>query len=1020
MCGDAAKQEKPRVDVVQESLNGTPTSHCRLRTSHYFVGHLPTAPPAPQSSFFLLPFGPFSASIYNILLMKFLPILLLPLTLLLSGSLCAQISFTKHNDLLTPVNHYSGVAIAVVDVNSDGLDDIVRLNQGKNLSISYQTAPNQPFTVQMLDPVSNLSQWGMCVADIDNNGICDILSGGRYDGVKFITANADGSAFNTYTMTAPQTFVQAVNFFDVNNDGLLDAFVCHDDGVSRIFGNNGDGTYTFQLDWIDLTTFPMSDNSGNYGSVWSDVNNDGLTDLYIAKCRQGVTDPTDPRRINQLFLNNGDGTYTQDIDDESGLRIGAQSWTADFGDIDNDGDFDCFITNHDVSCQLLENDGSGHFTDISIAAGIENTIQGTAIQGVFRDFDNDGYVDILVAGSEHYLLKNNGDKTFTVENNPFDNQDMESFAIGDLNNDGFQDVYGGYAEIYTTPSDIPDALWLNSGNDNHFFGLNLRGVQSNRNGVGAKIYLYSALGIQVREVRSGESYGIMNSMQIHFGMGQETQIDSVVVNWPSGTRDVLSQPAVNQYVTLFEGGCQALPVVITAAGNTTFCSGESVAIDAPAGFIYKWSTGDTTQSVIAASSDNYKVTVTNTEGCSSVSNVIRIIVDPVEIPGLSVEGDTVFCLGGVVQLNSSPAASYLWSNGETTQSILAYESGVYTVTTQGLCDNFISAPVSVNVLFGEVPTVTGDTIAVDGSATLSASGTNLNWYANEGDNTPIFTGEIFETPNLGATTTYWVSGTTTFDTPNAFVGMVNHEGAVNSDNNYNGTLIFDCFAPFKLHSTKVYTNKAGKRKVDLINSDGQVIQSVTVDLLVGTTIIDLDFDIPAGNDFVLTTDASINESALGSGGPQLYRSNQGITFPYVINDVVSIKNSSFGLQRYYYFYNWEVDFYGYECNSEKIPVTAVVDSSIVSTAVPGWAGALRMYPNPTSAALTTEMDGFVGGSLQVTVKNAQGSTLQTRQLELPAGHAVFQTNLAQYPQGIYWLGLATEKGAVQRKVVISY
>ena len=933
--------------------------------------------------------------------MKFLPILLFPLTLLLSGSLCAQISFIKQTDLLTPVNHYSGVAIAVVDVNGDGLDDIVRLNAGKYLSISYQTAPNQPFTVQFLDPVSTVSQWGMCVADIDNNGICDILSGGRYDGVKFITANTDGSVFSTYTMTAPQTFVQGVNFFDVNNDGLLDAFVCHDDGVARIFGNNGDGTFTFQLNWIDLTTFPMSDNSGNYGSVWSDVNNDGLTDLYIAKCRQGVTDPTDPRRINQLFLNNGDGTYTQDIDDASGLRIGAQSWTADFGDIDNDGDFDCFVTNHDVSCQLLENDGAGHFTDISIPANIENTIQATAIQGVFRDFDNDGYVDILVAGRAHYLLKNNGDKTFTVVDHPFDNQDMESFAIGDLNNDGFQDVYGGYAEIYTTPSDIPDALWLNTGNDNHFFGMNLRGVQSNRNGVGAKIYLYSALGTQVREVRSGESYGIMNSMQIHFGMGQETQIDSVVVRWPSGARDVLIQPAVNQYITLFEGGCQADAVTITAAGNTTFCSGQSLVIDAPAGFIYKWNTGDTTQSVIAITSDNYKVTVTNAEGCSSVSNVIHVIVDPVETPSLTALGDTVFCLGGSVQLSASPANAYLWSNGATTQSIEASESGTYTVTTQGLCNNFISAPVTVNVLVGETPTIVGDTIAVDSSATLSAVGTNLNWYANEGDDTPVFSGEIFETPNLGVTTTYWVSATSSFGAPPEFVGMLNHQGSVNIDNTYNGTLIFDCFAPFKLRKTKVYTNKAGTRKIDLLNSNQEVIQSKTVDLLVGTSVINLDFDVPAGNDFELTTEASVNMSSIGTADPQLYRSSSGIEFPYVIDEVVSIKNSSFGLERYYYFYNWEIGFANYECNSVRVPVVAVVDSSIVSAPVPAWARALRVYPNPTTAALTTELDGFAGGSILVTVKNAQGSTLQSRQLELPAGHVVFQTNLASYPKGVY-------------------
>ncbi|MBL7782880.1 MAG: CRTAC1 family protein, partial [Saprospiraceae bacterium] len=645
--------------------------------------------------------------------MKFLPSLLVPLTFLFSGNLVAQIGFTKHTELLTPSEHYSGIAIGVTDVNGDGLDDIIRLDQGQILSVSYQAAPNQPFTLLQLSSVSNESQWGMCAADVDNNGYSDFMSGGSYDGIKFITANEDGTDYNTVVMSAPQTFVQNVNFADVNNDGWLDAFVCHDDGVARIFGNNGDGTFTYQQNWIDLTTVPVSDNSGNYGSIFSDVNNDGLMDLYIAKCRQGVNNPADARRINQLFLNNGDGTFTQDITNASGLRIGAQSWTADFGDIDNDGDFDCFITNHDVSSQLLENDGSGHFTDITASAGFLNAIPGTHMQGVFRDFDNDGYIDILVSGSSHYLLKNNGNKTFTIESNHFDNNDIESFAIGDLNNDGFQDIYAGYANIYTTPSNIPDALWLNNRNSNSYFGLNLRGVQSNRDGIGSKIYLYSALGIQVREVHSGQSYGIMNSMQVHFGMGQETQIDSVVVYWPSGTHDVLVNPALNQYLTLYEGGCQAPPVIIAAAGSTTICSGQSVRLDAPVDFTYQWSNGETTASINVTEEGNYKVTVTNGEGCSSVSNVIRVIVDPVETPTLTVQGDTVFCAGGSVQLSSSTASAYTWSNGATTQSITVSESGTYFVTTQGLCNEFTSTSVSVDVLSSEAPLVQGDTIAID-------------------------------------------------------------------------------------------------------------------------------------------------------------------------------------------------------------------------------------------------------------------------------------------------------------------
>ncbi|MGI9158841.1 MAG: FG-GAP repeat domain-containing protein, partial [Saprospiraceae bacterium] len=345
-------------------------------------------------------------------------------------TLAAQINFTNHTHLLSPNKHYSGVAIAVLDMNGDGRDDIIRMNLGYLASVAYQQEPNMPFNTTPLQALGNESQWGMCAGDVDNNGFPDLLAGGFYDNIKILMADDNGANYNLIQLTQPTTFTQCVNFADINNDGHLDAFICHDDGEARIFGNDGTGNLVYQPGWINLATVPLSDNSGNFGSVWSDVDDDNDLDLYIATCRQGVNSPADGRRINQLFLNNGNGTYTQDTDNTSGLRIGAQSWTADFGDIDNDGDFDCFITNHDVKSQLLLNDGSGHYTDISAASGIE-IIGGLPIQGVFRDFDNDGYVDILVAGSIHYLLRNNGNRTFTAVPSVFDSNQMESFAIGD-------------------------------------------------------------------------------------------------------------------------------------------------------------------------------------------------------------------------------------------------------------------------------------------------------------------------------------------------------------------------------------------------------------------------------------------------------------------------------------------------------------------------------------------------------------------------------------------------------------
>ena len=162
--------------------------------------------------------------------------------------------------------------------------------------------------------------------------------------------------------------------------------------------NDGSGELNYSLDGNLFTKFSGQEmNSGNYGNVWSDVNGDGLMDYYIAKCRQGSTSMTDARRINQLWLNNGDGTFTEAAE-AFGLDIGFQSWTAEFQDIDNDGDMDCFITNHDAASQLFENIDNTTFVDISATSGID--VRGLPIQATMKDFDNDGFVDVFVSGTD--------------------------------------------------------------------------------------------------------------------------------------------------------------------------------------------------------------------------------------------------------------------------------------------------------------------------------------------------------------------------------------------------------------------------------------------------------------------------------------------------------------------------------------------------------------------------------------------------------------------------------------------
>ena len=369
-------------------------------------------------------------------------------------------------------------------------------------------------------------------------------------------------------------------------------------------------------------------------------------------------------------------------------------------------------------------------------------------------------------------------------------------------------------------------------------------------------------------------------------------------------------------------------------------------------------------------------------------------------------------------LSCSTANSYLWSTGETTQSILVSQSGQYTVAAQGLCSMFSSAPINIDVITPISPTVEPDTIMTGESTTLLVEGDHITWYDSPGGETVLATGNTFTTPLLTNNTTYWVSNSLMSHPPNDFVGMVDHQGTAYSDNATNAGLIFDCFSPFILAKTKVITATAGERKIDLLKANGDLIQTKTVNIPIGTTVIDLDFDVPVGTDYVLTTDATVNQANLGSISPQLRRSNQDVAYPYQIPGVVSIKNSNFNLDRYYYFYNWEVAFYGYTCESELVPVTVVVEEQSGSATLPAWAEGLRIFPNPGSGIVNVEIQGFSGAELLTAVKNSQGQTLQTRHFKAGAGNASFQTDLSQFPAGIYWIELASEGGVTQRKLMI--
>ncbi|MEZ5327544.1 MAG: FG-GAP-like repeat-containing protein [Verrucomicrobiales bacterium] len=481
------------------------------------------------------------------------------------------LQFTDATSILPNTNVHSGVAMGIADMNGDGMDDLVRLSGAQETLIEFQHSDGT-FGHYTMGFAFGAKQWGLALADADGDGMSDFVVGGYYDGLKFFRANSTGTAWTPTNLPGPGIFLQAVNFADIDNDGWLDIFACHDDAESHKYRGDGAGWFTFDPSMLD-TSAPPSDSSGNYGTTWSDYDGDGDVDLYISKCRGGVADPADKRRINKLMRNNGDGTFT-DVAAAAGMAFGEQSWTADFADIDNDGDLDCFVGNHGAASYMMRNNGNGTFTNVTGASGINENF--SVIQVAFRDFDNDGWIDLLMVGSEHRLYLNDGDGTFTLSANLFTADKIESCAVGDLNHDGFVDVYAGYARIYNTPTAIADRLFLNAGNDNHYLAVQLQGTSSNRQGIGARVELTGAWGTQVREVRAGESYGVTYSRTAHFGLGAQPGASSLTVVWPSGTVDTLNNVSGDRYLAIIEGST-AVPA-IQAPGAQFGVAGNAVSL----------------------------------------------------------------------------------------------------------------------------------------------------------------------------------------------------------------------------------------------------------------------------------------------------------------------------------------------------------------------------------------------------------------------------------------------------------
>jgi hypothetical protein len=578
---------------------------------------------------------------------------------------------------------------------------------------------------------------------------------------------------------------------------------------------------------------------------------------------------------------------------------------------------------------------------------------------------------------DNEMYWNNGDGTFTGGNLNF-----SSGGIGDFNNDGFLDVIRG------------NTMFMNQTNNNNWVKFDLEGIVSNKEGIGARVEIYGDWGVQIREVRAGRSFDPASSLITHFGLGTATEIDQVVVRWPSGMVTSIQNPAINTQHNLIESSCTLDPVAITVSGTTQICEGQSVELSAPTGSTYAWSNGGNTQSITVGAAGNYSVYIFDEEGCVATSNVVEVEVIQEATPSISMMGDTYFCAGGSVQLTVSGLNNPTWSNGAQGAQIEVTQSGDYSVSALGQCTGnmLTSETISVVVNTPALPVVEDMQIGEPGSVELTATGESLEWFATETSSEVLATGSSFNTPIVEDQASYWVQNTVNYPGEVEFGGKSNIDGGGGLPSQ-GGIMFFNASEAFTLQQVTCVVpanGVEGNRTLIIRDANNNEIGQATFFLGLGETTVDVNIDVPVGQGYQILCAEN-----------NLFRNNSGVSYPYAIGTVGEITNSSFGASYYYYFYNWKVQKESMTCVSPRVEVSVAVVGVDELSANPF---GLSVYPSPTNGVLNVITKSEMNNAV-LSITDAVGKLVRTEKLTL-AGRGTQTLDVSNLNAGVYHLTIS--------------
>jgi len=440
------------------------------------------------------------------------------------------------------------------DFNNDGKPDLLVVRFGHNQL--FQNMGNGKF--KEVTKAAGLDSYKNAITaiafDYDRDGNLDLFVGSYFQPI------------NIFKPDSPRFFPES---FETANNG----------GGVTVYHNNGNGTFTDVTEKVGLKTSGWTLDLGH-----GDADNDGFDDLYVA-CDFGT---------DRFFHNNGNGTFT-DITEKAIGFDSKKGMNVDWGDFDNDGLLDIYVTNitDDYMREgnfLWHNNGNLTFTDVSRETGTAETGWGWGAK--FFDYDNDGWLDLYVvngwvsAGKESYVpdifamvIKPGidfadarnwppmGDKSLSgyEKKKLFHNEkgqvfkdeakrhgvdsvrDGRGIAIADFDNDGRLDMFVANAngEPYLYRNTMPPG--------NHWVDFSLEGTKSNRTAVGAQVRLTAGGMTRLQFISGGNSFAGQSSSRVHFGLGDVAKIDQIEVRWPAGEREVFTGLACDKIQKIVEG-----------------------------------------------------------------------------------------------------------------------------------------------------------------------------------------------------------------------------------------------------------------------------------------------------------------------------------------------------------------------------------------------------------------------------------------------------------------------------------